>query len=343
MTPVRRATVLGLGGWGTALALILHQKGASVSLWGHDAAYAGEVGRSRDNRKYLPGVPIPEAVAVSSSPPTLREADLIVLAVPTQHIRAVLESLKSAWPVPSPPVVSAAKGIENGTLLTPTGIVREVLGGVSVAVLSGPSHAEEVARGKPASVVAASEDEGLARRVQDAFMGDRFRVYTSRDVTGVELGGAVKNVIAIAAGICDGLQLGDNTKAALLTRGLVEMARYGAAHGADPMTLFGLAGLGDLITTCFSPYGRNLSVGRRIGTGERLDAILKGMVQVAEGVWTTRSLRQVALRRAVEMPITEAIHAVLFEGKPPREAVHDLMRREAKGEMDEFRVPGRPK
>jgi glycerol-3-phosphate dehydrogenase (NAD(P)+) len=181
-------------------------------------------------------------------------------------------------------------------------------------------------------VVAASSDAALARRVQDAFMGDRFRVYTSADVAGVELGGALKNVIAIAAGICDGLRLGDNAKAALLTRGLVEMTRYAAAHGADPRTLYGLAGLGDILTTAYSPHGRNLAVGRRIGAGERLDDILKGMAQVAEGVWTAKAVRAAAQAKEIAMPIAEAVHAILYESKQPAVAVRELMTRSAKDE-----------
>lgn len=334
MANASSACVLGLGGWGTALALVLHHKGAAVSLWGHDAAYADHVARTRENAKYLPGVRLPEGLRISGSPPPLGGADVIVLAVPTQHLRAVLERLRGAWPNPSPLVVSAAKGIENGSLLTPTQIARSILGDVSAGVLSGPSHAEEVARGKPASVVAASASEALAKRVQEAFMSERFRVYTSRDVTGVELAGAVKNVIAIGAGICDGLQLGDNAKAALLTRGLVEMARFGRALGADAQTLFGLAGLGDVLTSCYSPYGRNLGVGRRVGAGTPLEDVLKSMAQIAEGVATTSSVRDVARRRGIDMPITDAVHAVLFEHKPPAEAVRDLMTRTAKEEMD---------
>jgi glycerol-3-phosphate dehydrogenase (NAD(P)+) len=340
MAGIRQAAVLGLGGWGTALALVLRQKGITVSIWGHDGQYAAEVARTRVNRKYLDGVALPEDLVITGALDVLKDAGMVILAVPTQHIRGVLTGLKAAWPAQSPPVVSAAKGIENGTLLTPTGIVAEVIGAQTpVGVLSGPSHAEEVARGLPASVVAASASDGLAEAVQEAFRCERFRVYTSRDVVGVELGGAVKNVIAIAAGMCDGLKLGDNAKSALLTRGLAEMARFGRAQGADPMTLFGLAGMGDLITTCFSPFGRNRSVGRQIGEGRTLEEVLRGMVQVAEGVWTTRSLRDTARRRGVEMPITEAVYAILFEGKPPAAAVRELMTREAGQEQEKSQIP----
>jgi len=228
--------------------------------------------------------------------------------------------------------VSVAKGIENRTLLRPSQIVSDVLGRAPVAALSGPSHAEEVARGLPTTVAVASRNAELARRVQRLFMTDRFRVYTNNDLVGVELGGAVKNIIAIAAGICDGLGLGDNAKAALLTRGLAEMIRLGVAMGARRETFAGLAGMGDLITTCMSPYGRNRAVGVQLGQGRKLKEILAGMEQVAEGVRTTRSVRALARRRGVEMPITEQCYRVLFRGKDPTRAVSDLMRRAAKDE-----------
>jgi glycerol-3-phosphate dehydrogenase (NAD(P)+) len=331
MTESTRVCVVGLGGWGIALSLLLRKKGFDVSVWGHPTSGVDDVARTRASERFLPGVTIPPEIAVTGSPDALRGAGLVVLAVPAQHIRGVLASLKTAWPAGAP-VVSVAKGVEVGTGLTPTGIVRAALQDVHVAVLSGPSHAEEVALGLPASVVAASADAALAKRVQDAFLGERFRVYTSADVAGVELGGALKNVIAIAAGICDGLRLGDNAKAALLTRGLVEMTRYAAAHGADPRTLYGLAGLGDILTTAYSPHGRNLAVGRRIGAGERLDDILKGMVQVAEGVWTAKAVREAAQAKGIGMPITGAVCAILYEGMPPAAAVKDLMTRSAKDE-----------
>jgi glycerol-3-phosphate dehydrogenase (NAD(P)+) len=331
MTVTSRVCVVGLGGWGIALSILLRKKGFDVSLWGHPTSGVDDIAKSRTSDRFLPGVKIPAEIAVSGSPDALRGAGLVVLAVPTQHIRGVLSSLKPGWPSGAP-VVSVAKGIEVGTGLPPTGIVRAALGDVPLGVLSGPSHAEEVVRGLPASVVAASADAALAKRVQDAFMGERFRVYTSADVAGVELGGALKNVIAIAAGICDGLKLGDNAKAALLTRGLVEMTRYAAAHGADPRTLYGLAGLGDILTTAYSPHGRNLAVGRRIGAGERLDDILEGMAQVAEGVWTAKAVRAAAQAKGLAMPIAEAVHAILYGGKPPAAAVKDLMTRSAKDE-----------
>jgi glycerol-3-phosphate dehydrogenase (NAD(P)+) len=231
--------------------------------------------------------------------------------------------------------VSATKGIEIETFKTPVAILAEVLGERPLAVLSGPSHAEEVAQGLPASVVCASRDTALAERVRDALTGDAFRIYSSADPVGVQLAGALKNVIAIAAGISDGLGLGDNAKAALLTRGMVEMARFGRACGADAETFFGLAGFGDLVTTCCSQHSRNRRVGEEIGRGKSLKDVLAEMKMVAEGVWTTKALfGPEAEGRSVEMPIAEQVHAVLFDGKDPRAAVLDLMRRAPAAEME---------
>jgi glycerol-3-phosphate dehydrogenase (NAD(P)+) len=229
-------------------------------------------------------------------------------------------------------VLSLTKGIENDTFLRPSQIAAELLGASRVAVLSGPSHAEEVARGLPTSVVVASADAELARDAQAALSTDRFRVYTNLDPVGVELAGALKNIIGLAAGICDGLGLGDNAKSALMTRGLAEMTRFGVAHGAEPATFMGLAGVGDLVTTCVSPHGRNRRVGERLGRGERLDDILASMAMVAEGVYTARSVHDRAARMGLDMPITAEVYRVLYEGKDPRAAVTDLMLRSPKGE-----------
>jgi glycerol-3-phosphate dehydrogenase (NAD(P)+) len=222
------------------------------------------------------------------------------------------------------------KGIENATFALPSRIITEVLGDRPIAVLSGPSHAEEFARDLPASVVVAGNDEGLCRDIQGALNRGVFRVYTNPDALGVELGGALKNVLGIAAGVCDGLNLGDNAKAALLTRGLAEITRFGVAHGAMQSTFFGLAGVGDVITTCYSPHGRNRHVGERIGRGESLPQVLAGMVNVSEGVPTTRSVHDLARRHAIEVPITDELYELLFEGKPPRLAVADLFERSPK-------------
>jgi len=329
-----RAIVIGDGAWGTTLAGLLSLKGLDVSLWSAFPDYAAELSRTRENRKFLPGVAIPERIEILSRDSRKQDPfDLAVAAVPTQYMRRVLGEVTSQLGE-IPGVVSVAKGIENETLERPTEIVLDVLGGAKLAALSGPSHAEEVSRGLPTTVVAASSDAGFARHVQEIFSTDRFRVYTSDDVLGVELAGALKNVIAIAAGICEGLGFGDNSKAALLTRGLVEIARLGQAMGARRATFAGLAGMGDLITTCVSPFGRNLAVGQAVGKGRKLEQILDGMEQVAEGVATTRSARALARRDKVEMPITEQVHQVLFEGKPPHQAVTDLMQRDLRPEED---------
>ena len=321
-----RALVIGDGAMGTALACLLVGRGLAVTLWSAFSDYADQLRRTRQNPRFLPGVAIPEEVVIVAGVERLPQADLVVLAVPTQYLRGVLEKLAPALPAGAL-YVSVAKGLELESHLRPSEVARAVLGERSLVVMSGPSHAEEIARALPTSVVAASAEPGAARRVQETFRTARFRVYTSDDPTGVELGGALKNVIALAAGICDGLRLGDNAKAALMTRGIVEMARLGTALGARPETFSGLSGIGDLIVTCTSRFSRNRAVGEAVGAGEPLDAVLARMDQVAEGVWTTRAALELARRSGVEMPITEAVHAVLFEGKPLERAVHELMAR----------------
>ena len=327
-----RVTVIGDGGWGTTLALLLLGKGHAVRLWGAFPDYVEAMRERRENVKFLPGIPLPDGLELCEDlAAAAAGAGLLVAAVPAQFMRGVLRRLAGCTRRGTP-IVSVAKGIENRTLLRPSQIVTDVLGRVPVAALSGPSHCEEVARGLPATVAVASRNQSLASEAQRLFMTERFRVYTNDDVVGVELGGAVKNVIAIAAGICDGLRLGDNAKAALLTRGLAEMTRLGVAMGARRHTFAGLAGIGDLITTCMSPYGRNRAVGVQIGQGKKLKEILAGMEQVAEGVRTTLSVRALARRHRVEMPITEQCYQVLFRGKDAKAGVRDLMRRAAKGE-----------
>jgi glycerol-3-phosphate dehydrogenase (NAD(P)+) len=326
--------VLGDGAWGTAIAVLLAQDpDHRVALWSAREANARFLREHRENVRLLPGVPIPPAVVLTSdAAEAVADAALWVAAIPTVYLRTTLTQIAPALRGASIPVLSLAKGLENETFLRPTEILRQVLGSERTAVLSGPSHAEEVSRGLPATVVAASADTELARWVQQHFNTDRFRVYTKRDVIGVELGGALKNVIAIAAGISDGLGFGDNSKAALLSRGLVEMARFAIALGAEQATLFGLAGLGDLITTCISRHGRNRHVGERLARGESLEAILAGMPMVAEGVYTTRSVRERARQMGIEMPITAEIYRVLYENKDPLAAVNDLMLRDPKEE-----------
>ncbi len=330
--------VAGNGGWGTAVALVLAGKGIRVRLWGIEEDYVRDTARTRENPRYLPGVRIPREILVT---PDFAEASegarLVVSAVPTQYIRPTWERLAGEDRSGGAPVLSLSKGIEVKTFRRPTQVLREVLGRRKLGVLCGPSHAEEVARGLPAAVVVASRDEEFAREAQATVSTARFRAYTNTDVLGVELAAALKNVIALAAGICDGLGFGDNTKAALLTRGMVEIARLGVAMGANRQTFSGLAGIGDLVTTCVSPHGRNRAVGERIGRGEKLRDILDSMDQVAEGVPTTKAARRLAKKHGLEMPITEQVHAVLFHGKSPLRAVTDLMLRRPKGETEEYR------
>ncbi|MBI3272934.1 MAG: NAD(P)-dependent glycerol-3-phosphate dehydrogenase [Planctomycetes bacterium] len=332
----KKVLVLGAGGWGTCLAIHLHRKGHQTRLWGHSAEYVEWLRRYRENTRYLPGISIPEDIEITSE---LRAAveglDLLVMAVPTQFCRSVLIHLVEFFPKDGA-VVSVSKGIENDTLLRPSDIIRDVLGKVRVAVLAGPSHCEEIARCLPTIVVASSKDEDLSRQVQQTFVAEHLRVYTNPDMVGVEFGAAVKNVIAIAAGILDGLALGDNAKASLLSRGMIEIARLGVALGAKKNTFFGISGLGDLVTTCVSPYGRNREVGFRIGKGQKLSAVLSGMEKVAEGVWTTRSARALARKHNVDSPIIQEVFRVLYEDKDPAHAVRDLMVRSPKSEAEDL-------
>jgi glycerol-3-phosphate dehydrogenase (NAD(P)+) len=329
---VKRVAILGAGGMGTALAVLFSGTVRSVQLWARDATHAAELAGARENVRHLPGIRLPERVVVTHNAwEATRGANLVVVAIPSAFLRATLEDLRERIP-PGIPVLSVVKGIENETFARPSQIVIETLGQRSVAVLSGPSHAEELARGLPASVVVGGSDEALNRTVRDTLNYGLFRVYTNADVLGVELAGALKNILGLAAGICDGLGFGDNAKAALLTRGLVEITRFAVNLGAQPATFWGLAGVGDLITTCYSPYGRNRAVGERVGQGEPPGTVLAGMVNVAEGVPTTRSVHDQARQRGVELPITNEVYQILFHGKSPRAAVTDLMLRAPKDE-----------
>lgn len=333
-TEIRRVVVLGDGGMGTAMALLLSRNGRETRLWGRDAAYVQQMRRTRENERFLPEIEIPTEIELSGDVEQVsRGVDLIVAAIPSAFLRKTLKELAPGLPA-GVPVLSVVKGIERETFARPTQIVREVLGERGVAALSGPSHAEEVARGLPASVVVAGEDEGLNDAIRDALNCVTFRVYTNDDPVGVELAGAMKNVMGIAAGICDGLGFGDNAKAALLTRGLAEMARFGRAHGARSSTYLGLSGVGDLITTCYSPFGRNRSLGLRIGRGESLEEVQRTSQGVAEGVYTAESALAEARVKGIDLPITEQVHEILFGGKPPKRAVSDLMERLPKGEWE---------
>ncbi len=333
---VKKILVIGNGGWGTTLAILLYKKGYEVTLWGANASYADYLREKRENVKFLKGIPIPSGIHITSDiSNNLKDTQLIVSAIPTPYLRSVLLRFKDV-DMNGTPIVSVTKGIENETLMRPSEIIIHILGDRPVSLLLGPSHAEEVARGLPTTIVASSKDYDLAKLVQGIFTTDRFRIYTNPDMIGVELGAAMKNVIAIASGICDGLKFGDNSKAALITRGLAEIGRLGVVMGAQRSTFSGLTGLGDLITTCISPYGRNRWVGEQIGKGKRLRDILENMEQIAEGVWTTKSVMSLSRKFNVEMPITKEIYDVLFTDKNPLEAVSSLMMRAPRSEVEEL-------
>lgn len=330
---MRRVIVLGGGAMGTGCSILLSEhKACSVALWLRNPAEAAELARSRVNRRLLPGIRIPDAVAITADIAAVApNADILVAAIPTAFLREALGRLAGHFP-PGCPVVSVIKGIETETFLRPSEVIRQVLGDRDVVALCGPSHAEEFARRLPASVVVAGTNPDLLNDIQALFTTDRFRVYTNRDIVGVELAAALKNVVAIAAGISDGLGYGDNAKAALLTRGMVEISRFGVALGAEPSTFAGLAGIGDLITTCYSGYGRNRRVGERLGQGASLADVLAEIHGVAEGVTTCKSVYGLAQKHGIEMPIITEVYRVLFEGKSPEAATNSLMLRPLRAE-----------
>lgn len=331
-----RIAVVGGGSWGTAFAAVQANRHGEIPLWVREEEVCAAIRESRENRVFLPGIPVPEGVRPTTS---LEEAlagrTIVAFAVPSHHLRS---AAAAAAPFLSPEasLVSLAKGVENESLLRMT----EVLGQAApahaarVAVLSGPTFAREVAAGKPAGAVLASSDPELAVRLQETLSGKRFRLYAGTDVTGVELGGALKNVMAIAAGMADGLSFGHNARALLISRGLAEIARVGVRLGADPRTFYGLSGLGDLVLTCTGDLSRNRTVGIRIGKGESVADILGGMKMVAEGVRTSRAAVDLAKRTGVPMPISEQVHRILYEGKEVREAVSELFARALRREPE---------
>ena len=327
--------VIGAGSWGTAVALVARAAGLRTRLWARRTDHALAMKRDHENRGYLPGVPLPNGLEIVSDPSAFEGAERIVCAIPTQHVRATVAPLRSRIK-PGTPVLSLSKGIEIGSLARPSEILESTLDAPRVTVLTGPSHAEEVARGLPTVVVAASRDEAEARKWQETLSSPSLRLYTGDDPVGAELGGALKNVIAIAAGIADGLGLGDNAKAALVTRGIVEMARLGTALGARRTTFFGISGVGDLITSCTSRHGRNLRVGREVGAGRTAEQALKGSGMVAEGVWTCTAARGLAKKHNLDLPITEEVCRILHEGKAPMEGLKSLMTRLPKSEAQDL-------
>jgi len=325
--------VIGDGGWGTTLAILLSRKGFNVTIWGAFRDYISYLDKKRENKKFLPGIKIPEEIEITHDlGNALENKGLMILAVPTQFMRGVLKKIKSQNFARNAIFLSVSKGIETGSLKRISQIVREELGNVKLAVLSGPTIAHEVALEIPTVAVIASNDKNLRRQLQSVFMTERFRIYTNPDVTGVELGGSLKNIIAIACGISDGLKFGTNAKAAILSRGLVEISRLGHAMGANTRTFSGITGLGDLVTTCISPFSRNRSVGEQIGKGKTLKQIQSHMQMVAEGIPTTKSAYALSLKYKVDMPITREVYRVLYKNKSPLQAVKDLMIRKRKKE-----------
>ena len=328
-----KIAIVGDGAMGSVCGLILANNGYDVGLWGAFPDNIADIIRHRENRKYLPGFKFPPPLRVSSTAEDILDAvDLVISAVPCQYMRRIW-TLLAEHLADDTPIISVTKGIENNTLKRPTEILAELSGSTRrLGALSGPTIAVELARALPATAVVASPDAELAHWGQRIFATDCFRLYTNPDLLGVELAGASKNVVALAAGIIDGLKLGDNAKAALLTRGLVEITRLGVSLGASEETFAGLAGLGDLVTTCISKLGRNRYVGEQIGQGRKLEDIISGMAAVAEGVATTKSLTALAQQHQVDMPITFKVHSVLFESQDPLQAISQLMSRAPKSE-----------
>ncbi len=336
---MEKVVVLGAGSWGTALSIVLVENGHDCLLWSHREEQANEINQLHSNEKYLPGTVLPATLCATSS---LKEAaahgKIIVMAVPTKGIRDVCSDIKE-WIKEPVLFVHVSKGIEPDSLKRISEVMREELPAElieEIVVLSGPSHAEEVVLKHPTTVTVACEDIQYAEKVQDLFMRGNFRVYRNSDVIGVEIGGALKNIIALAAGISDGLGYGDNAKAALITRGLAEIARLGTKMGADPLTFSGLTGIGDLIVTCTSVHSRNWRAGNLLGKGMQLEEVLEQMGMVVEGVRTTKAAYQLSKFHEVPMPITNALHAVLFEHVDPKVAVDQLMERVKKHEIEDL-------
>jgi glycerol-3-phosphate dehydrogenase (NAD(P)+) len=327
-----RISILGDGGWGTTLAILLSSKGYLVTLWGAFKNYTKIMAKSRINTKFLPGLIIPKEIKITADiKSALKDTDIIVWAVPSQYTREVLKKIKSDFSKKSI-FVSVTKGIEIDSLKRISEIIYAQLGPVKLAVLSGPTIAQEVAKGIPTTAVVASANKDVRKKIQAVFNTDKFRVYTNADLIGVELGGSLKNVIAIACGVADGLGFGTNTKAAILTRGLAEIARLGIAMGAKLKTFSGISGLGDLVTTCISQQSRNRKVGELIGEGKTLQEISSHMQMIAEGVPTAKSAYALSLKYKIEMPITNEVYNLLYKNKSPQKAVKDLMSRRSKEE-----------
>lgn len=329
---MKKIAILGDGGWGTTLAMHLHKKGFRVILWGAFKDYTAYLDKKRINTKFLPGIKIPQGIKITHSlEQAILGAVILVLAVPSKYLRAVLKKIKR-FNLSKVIILNVAKGIETSSLKRMSQLIEEELGPVKLAVLSGPTIAREVAMGIPTTAVISSKNISLAKYLQEIFNSQRFRIYTNKDLTGVELGGSLKNIIAIACGISDGLGFGTNTKAALLARGISEMTRLGKKMGAEEKTFFGISGLGDLVTTCISQFSRNRFLGEQIGKGKKVVSVIKHMQMVAEGFTTVKSAYELSKKFKVEMPITKEVYAVLYKNKNARKAVNDLMLRRIKEE-----------
>lgn len=336
----KQIAVVGAGAWGTALAKLWAESGLQVVLWGRDASLIDKIRAGRQNARYLPNVELPSGIRLTNDANALRDAALVVFVTPSTALRTIAEQMRLSI-LPNATVLSCTKGIEHGTGLRMSEILREVLPGRNVAVLSGPNLAAEIARGQPAAAVLGCADTEVAAQFQSLLGSPRFRIYTSDDVVSIELGGALKNVFAIASGVCDGLQLGDNAKAALITRSLAELIRLGCAMGGDARTFYGLSGVGDLVVTCFSGRSRNRTVGERLARGEPLDRIVAEMHTVAEGIPTAESAFECARKIDIETPIIDQVFEIVHHGKAPAQALEDLLQREQKPEL--ANLPNEPR
>jgi glycerol-3-phosphate dehydrogenase (NAD(P)+) len=330
---IANTAIIGAGGWGTALAGLWAKDGRQIVLWGHNADRITRMQKLRQNSDYLPGLQLPDSVRITSELSDCADADLIVLATPSIALRNIAARLATVTGLTHAVLLSCTKGIEHGSGMRMTEILRETFSENKIAVLSGPNLATEVARGLPTATVIACDDGDCAANLQTTLGSPRFRIYTSLDVVSIELGGALKNVFAIAAGISDGLGLGDNAKAALVTRSLAELVRFGVAMGGTANAFYGLSGVGDLILTCYSERSRNHSVGERLGRGEPLSEITTSMKMVAEGIPTARSAWECARRLEITTPIVEQVYSILYEQKKPAVALEELLKREPKPEQ----------
>jgi glycerol-3-phosphate dehydrogenase (NAD(P)+) len=329
---IRRTAIIGAGGWGTALAILWSKRGNEITLWGHNAERAEELRVSRENRNYLPGVKVPESIHITSNLEDCTDADLIVFVTPSIALRAVADKIGGALSNSAAVLLSCTKGIEHGTGMRMSEILEEKIPGHTIAVLSGPNLAVEVSQGLPTATVLGCRVTECAEELQRYLGSERFRIYSSDEIIGIELGGALKNVFAIGAGVIDGFGLGDNSKAALVTRSLAELLRLGTAMGGNARTFYGLSGAGDLIATCFSQHSRNRRLGEKLGRGEELQDIIAATQTVAEGIPTAKSACECARKLKVETPIIDQVYSVLYERKPPAKAMQELLERDQKSE-----------